>query len=92
VSTRTTEFGKLVFIGEPKIVIESEDGEQHTLPLRWVGEVPPRRFSGKIFIRIYNLEEGLIHWSRESVGHWDYDESDEMTERADSSASPPAGS
>ena len=91
-STATSDFGRFVYIGEPKIVIESKDGEQHTLRLRWMSEVPPREFSGRITIRVYNLEEGLIHWNPDPYGHWDYDESDEMRERADSSASPPAGS
>lgn len=72
VSTATSDFAKLVYIGKPRIVIESEDGERHTLPLRWMSEEPPPKFSGRITIRIYNLEEGLIHWNPDPYGYWDY--------------------
>ena len=33
---------KLVNIGEPKAVLTTRDGpEKHSVPLKWVGEVPP---------------------------------------------------
>ena len=65
-------WAKLVNIGSPRVEVITRAGERYEVPLKWVGEVPPEKFDGKVFIRIYNLEEGLIHWEKNSHG-WDYD-------------------
>ena len=68
---RNGNWAKLVNIGSPRVEVITRAGERYEVPLKWVGEVPPEKFDGKVFIRIYNLEEGLIHWEKKSHG-WDY--------------------
>ncbi|NLF95080.1 MAG: hypothetical protein GX564_14450 [Oligosphaeraceae bacterium] len=70
-STSNLNHAKLVNIGSPRVEVITRAGQRYEVPLKWVGDVPPEKFDGKVFIRIYNLEEGLIHWEKNSHG-WDY--------------------
>lgn len=68
---------KLVHLGSPRVVVGTQEGEKAVLPLRWVGEIPPREFNGKLFIRVFNLKEGLLHWDTDPFATWEYGRSNE---------------